>query len=116
MVLVVAERLTGTFYLLVLGVAALVAAVAAYLGGTLLIQVVVAGAISIGGVLWIRARRQTMRPPSMKPLDVGYTVTLESWVNSDGRLARVKYRYVLCEAVVEGGIACVLGEVFAIKR
>jgi len=115
MVLVVAELLTGTFYLLVLGVAALVAAVAAYLGGTLLIQVVVAGAISIGGVLWIRARRQTMRPPSMKPLDVGYTVTLESWVNRDGRLARVKYRDALWDAVVEGEFHGDVGEVFYIQ-
>jgi membrane protein implicated in regulation of membrane protease activity len=113
--LIVAELLTGTFYLLILGVAALVAASVAFLGGAHLIQVILAGAISIAGVLWIRARRKAMTPPSMQALDVGQPVTLESWVNRDDRLARVKYRDALWDAIVEGEFRGESGEVFYIR-
>src|SRR5512134_3883187 len=88
-VLIVTELVTGTFYLLVLGVAALVAAGVAYAGGGFLIQVIVAG------VIWIGGRRRAMATPAMPPLDLGQPVTLDSWVNRDDRLARVKYRDAL---------------------
>ncbi len=109
--LIVAELLTGTFYLLVLGIAALVASATAHLGGTFLVQVVVAGAIAIAGILWVRARKQAMTPASMAPLDVGQPVTLDSWVNRADRLARVKYRDALWDAVIEGECRGETGEV-----
>jgi len=112
--LVVAELLTGTFYLLVLGIAALLASAIAHAGGTLLVQVVVGGAFAIAGILWIRWRKQAMTPPSMAPLDVGQAVMLDSWVNRDDRRARVKYRDALWDAVIEGECRGEAGEVLYI--
>jgi len=113
--LVITELATGTFYLFVLGIAAFVAAAIAFVGGTVLIQVIVAGAIAVAGVLWIRARRKATASPSMKPLDVGQMVTLESWINRDDHLARVKYRDSLWDAIVEGEFRGETGEVFYIR-
>ncbi len=114
-VLIVTELVSGTFYLLVLGVAALVAAGVAYAGGGFLLQVVVAGAIAIAGVFWIRGRKRAMATPAMPPLDVGQPVTLDSWINRDDRLARVKYRDTLWDAIVEGEFRGEAGEVFYIR-
>jgi len=114
-VLIVAELVTGTFYLLVLGVAALVAAAVAYAGAAFLIQVIVAGVIAVAGVFWIRGRRRALATPAMPGLDVGQPVTLDSWINRDDRLARVKYRDALWDAVVEGEFRGEAGEVFYIR-
>jgi membrane protein implicated in regulation of membrane protease activity len=114
-VLIIAELVTGTFYLLVLGVAALLAAAVAYAGGGFLIQVIVAGVIAIAGVFWIRGRKTAMATPAMPSLDVGQPVTLDSWVNRDDRRARVKYRDALWDAIVEGGFRGETGEVFYIR-
>jgi membrane protein implicated in regulation of membrane protease activity len=114
-VLIVAELLTGTFYLFVLGLAALVGAGVAYGGGGFLVQVLVAGAIAIGGVFWIRSRKLASATPKMPSLDVGQPVTLDSWVNRDDRMARVKYRDALWDAVVEGEFRGEAGEVFYIR-
>ena len=46
-VLVMAELLTGTFYLLVLGIAALAAAAIAYVGGDFWVQAMVAAAVAL---------------------------------------------------------------------
>jgi membrane protein implicated in regulation of membrane protease activity len=113
--LIVAELVTGTFYLLVLGIAALVAAAVAYGGGTFLVQVIVAGAIAIAGIFWIRARRKAVAVRVVPGLDVGQPVTLDSWVNRDDRLARVKYRDALWDAIVEGEFRGEAGEVFYIR-
>jgi membrane protein implicated in regulation of membrane protease activity len=114
-VLIVTELVSGTFYLLVLGVAALVAAGVAYAGAGFLIQVIVVGAIAIAGVFWIRGRKRAKATPPMPPLDVGQPVTLDSWVNRDDRLARVKYRDALWDAIVEGEFRGEAGEVFYIR-
>jgi membrane protein implicated in regulation of membrane protease activity len=114
-VLVIAELATGTFYLLVLGVAALVAAAAAYAGGGFIVQVVAAAAIAVAGVFWIRSRKLALATPAMPSLDVGQAVTLDSWVNREDRLARVKYRDALWDAVVDGEFRGEAGEVFYIR-
>ena len=114
-VLIVAELATGTFYLLVLGVAALIAAAVAYAGAGFVMQVMVAGAIAIAGIFWIRARKQALAAQPMPGLDVGQPVTLDSWVNRDDRLARVKYRDALWDAIVEGECRGEAGEVFYIR-
>ena len=98
-----------------LGFAALVAAGIAYLGGSFLIQTIVAGVISVAGVLWIRARKKATATPDMPPLDLGQAVTLESWVNREDRLARVKYRDALWSAIIEGEFRGESGEVFYIR-
>jgi membrane protein implicated in regulation of membrane protease activity len=50
-VLIGAELMTGTFYLLVYGIAAAVAGLAAYLGAGLVAQLIVAALISTAGTL-----------------------------------------------------------------
>jgi membrane protein implicated in regulation of membrane protease activity len=114
--LVVAELLSGTFYLLVLGIAAFIAAAAAWLGAPFLVQVLVAGVIAVAGVFWIRGRKRALATPDMAPLDVGQPVTLQSWVNQADRVARVLYRDALWDAVVEGEFRGEAGEVFYITR
>jgi membrane protein implicated in regulation of membrane protease activity len=114
--LVVAELMIGTFYLLVLGIAAFVAGGVAWFGGPFLPQVVVAGAIAVAGVFWIRSRRHALATPDMPALDVGQAVTLQSWVSQADRVARVMYRDALWDAVVEGEARGEAGEVFYITR
>jgi membrane protein implicated in regulation of membrane protease activity len=114
--LIVAELMSGTFYLLVLGIAALVAGGVAWFGGSFLVQVVVAGGIAVAGVFWIRSRRHALATPDMAPLDVGQPVTLQSWVSQPDRVARVMYRDALWDAVVDGEARGEAGEVFYITR
>jgi len=114
--LVVAELLSGTFYLLVLGVAAFVAAATAWFGAPFLAQVLAAGAIAVAGVFWIRSRKHALATPDMAPLDVGQSVTLQSWVNQADRVARVRYRDALWDAIIEGEARGEAGEVFYITR
>jgi membrane protein implicated in regulation of membrane protease activity len=114
--LIVAELMSGTFYLLVLGIAAFVAGGVAWFGAPFLVQVVVAGAIAVAGVFWIRTRRHALATPDMPSLDVGQSVTLQSWVSQGDRAARVMYRDALWDAVVEGEARGETGEVFYITR
>lgn len=113
--LVVAEMLLGTFYLLVLGLACGVAAVVAHFGGSFLAQVLVAAALAIAGVLWVRARGAGRGTPDMPPLDLGQAVTLERWVSREDRTARVRYRDASWDAVVEGEVRGEPGEVLYIS-
>ena len=112
--LVVTELVTGTFYLLLLGVAAFAAAGVAQFGASFIFQVLIAGAIAIAGVLWIRASRKSRVTPDMQPLDIGQSVTFESWVSRDDRVARVRYRDALWDAVLEGESRGEPGEVLHI--
>jgi membrane protein implicated in regulation of membrane protease activity len=89
--LVGAELLTGTFYLLAVGVAAGLGGVAAWLGAGVPVQYLIAG--GCGVVLTIAAHQWRLRraPVSQQaPLDVGQAVQVQSW-NADGT-ARVAYR------------------------
>jgi membrane protein implicated in regulation of membrane protease activity len=114
--LVIAELLSGTFYLLVLGVATFLAAAVAWFGAPFLVQVVVAGVIAVAGVFWIRSRKHALATPDMASLDVGQPVTLQSWVSKADRVARVMYRDALWDAVVDGEARGEAGEVFFITR
>jgi len=97
--LVIAELLTTTFYLLVLGIAAFAGAMAAYLGFSFWIQAVVAAAVaSIGVVLVSRYRASRAAAPGGNVLDVGQSVVMDSWVSEKNRLARVRYRNALWDA------------------
>jgi membrane protein implicated in regulation of membrane protease activity len=94
-VLVIAELLTGTFYLLVIGVGAFAGSFIAWLGGNELLQAFVGGAVSIGGAVgvhhWHVAHRKG-EPEGSNFLDRGQPVVLEGWANESARIARVKYR------------------------
>jgi len=90
------ELLTGTFYLLMLSMGLIAAAIAAHLGATLPLQLVVAAVVGGGFVVGWRLYKQ--KTPSAAPassnrdvnLDVGEHVRVEQW-NPDGT-ASVKYR------------------------
>jgi membrane protein implicated in regulation of membrane protease activity len=90
-VLVGTELVTGTFYLLAVGVAVAFGGVAAFAGASLPIQFTVAGVLGV--VLTIVAHRLRLAratPPLQPSLDVGQAVRVELW-NPDGT-ARVNYR------------------------
>lgn len=102
-VLIIVEMLTGTFYLLVLGVAALAAAAAAWFGQGFWVQAVITAAVSVCGVILVkRSRGDAKQEAAGQTLDVGQTVLLESWVSEPDGLARVKYRNAQWEAQVIG--------------
>ena len=101
--LVIGELLTGTFYLLVLGIAATGGAALDYFGFPLGAQAGVATAIAIlGAVLVSRYRAKVSKDTSINAIDVGHRVTLDSWVNEAEGLARVRYRDTLWHAKVVG--------------
>jgi len=90
-VLVGAELLTGTFYLLAIGIATALGGAAAFAGADAPIQFVVAGVLGV--VLTIVAHRLRLAratPPAQPPLDIGQPVQVRQW-RDDGTL-RVAYR------------------------
>ena len=90
-VLIGAELVTATFYLLAVGVAFVLGGCAAWLGASVEIQFVVAAVLSVAGT-WAAHRWRTRRgtPPPDVPLDVGKSVQVQIW-HPDGT-ARVTYR------------------------
>lgn len=95
--LVVAELVSGTFFLLALGVAFGVGGLAALLGAAFEIQLVVAGIVAMAGILLAhRWRRRQTTPPQEPAFDIGQTVRVQAW-NPDGT-ARVAYRGTLWQA------------------
>ena len=102
LVLVIVELLTGTFYLLMLGVAAFGAALAAWLGLAFSAQTIVAGVISAAGCYGVHVYRARNRAQQMPPIDAGMPASFESWLDAGARLARVRYRGASWDARVEG--------------
>ncbi|MEI8168162.1 MAG: NfeD family protein [Rhodoferax sp.] len=90
------ELATGTFYLLMLSIGLMAAAISAHLGASQAAQYVVAALVGIGAVLAWRTYKQ--QQPSALPasanhdvnMDIGETVHVEAW-NPDGT-SSVKYR------------------------
>jgi membrane protein implicated in regulation of membrane protease activity len=90
-VLVGAELLTGTFYLLAVGVAAALGGAAAWLGAGVPLQFLIAG--GCGVVLTIAAhqwRKRQAPQAAQVALDVGHPVHVQAW-KEDGSV-RVEYR------------------------
>jgi membrane protein implicated in regulation of membrane protease activity len=109
--LVITELLTGTFYLLVLGVAAFGAALAAWLGfdfGPQAIVFVAVAGVGCYGVHVYRAKNQTQQ---MASIDAGQPASFENWVDQASGLARVRYRGASWEARLEGEAALQPGAV-----
>jgi membrane protein implicated in regulation of membrane protease activity len=102
-VLVIVELLTGTFYLLMLGVAAFGAAAAAYLGLGFGAQIVVAAVVSSAGCYGVHAYRAKNKAGQMAPIDAGMPASFEEWIDPAARLARVRYRGASWDARVQGG-------------
>src|SRR6185436_3903547 len=100
--LVIVELLTGTFYLLMLGVAAFGAAAAAYLGLGFGAQIVVAVVVASAGCYGVHIYRAKNRAGQMAPIDAGMPASFEEWVDPAARLARVRYRGASWDARVQG--------------
>ncbi len=101
-VLVITELVTGTFYLLVLGVGAFASALAAYLGVNLVVQAAIGGGVALAGAYfvhsWHVANRRSDGNAQSNFLDRGQAVVLDGWANEPAGIARVKYRGALWEA------------------
>lgn len=93
---IVAELLTSGIYLLMIAFGLACGAIAAHLGLSLPLQIMIAAAVGMLSVLVcrrLRARRAPELPPSANPdlnLDIGETLHVPEW-NSDGT-ARIPYR------------------------
>ena len=107
------ELLSGTFYLLMMAIGLAAAAVAANLGASLSVQVVVAAVVGGGAVIAWRSykqRRPTAPRASANPdvnLDVGETVHVAAW-DAEGH-ASVKYRGANWQVVIAPGNTAVPG-------
>ena len=104
----IAELLTGTFYLLMLAIGLAAAAVSAHMGVTQTVQLLVAAAVGGGAVVaWhIKQGRSRSEPPAQSNpnvnLDIGEIVHISAW-NPDGT-ASVQYRGAHWTAVHRAGI------------
>ncbi len=108
--LIIAELATGTFFMLVLGIAAFAGAGVAYAGYGFALQSLSAAALAVAGVVLAQRYRKRSATPPMAGLDVGQPAFFQSWVNRSTGQARVKYRDALWDAVVMGDAAGEPGE------
>jgi membrane protein implicated in regulation of membrane protease activity len=90
--LVAAELLTGTFYLLVIGVALACGGIAAWLGVSVPLQWLTAGVLGIAGTILLQRwkRQLAANAPPQPGLDIGQMVQVKTW--GPGGTARVAYR------------------------
>ncbi len=114
-ILIIVELVTGTFYLLVLGLAALVGAGVGYASGAFVWQAVGAAIVAVAGVIWVNQFKKKMAPKRMRGLDVGQPAAFDSWVNKGAGHARVKYRDALWDAQVAGDASGEPGEILYIS-
>jgi membrane protein implicated in regulation of membrane protease activity len=90
------ELVTGTFYLLMLAVGMIAGALAAHLGASVMLQIVVSAIVGGGAVVgWHFKRSKDPKPAAANAnrdvqMDIGETVHVEQW-NADAT-ASVKYR------------------------
>ncbi len=99
--LVLVELLTGTFYLLMLAIAAFGAGFAAWLGQPFGVQAVVAAVISAAGCYGAHLYRAKNAKQQMAPVDAGQPARFENWVDQGAGRARVRYRGAAWDALVE---------------
>ena len=105
MALVIIELLSGTFYLLMLAIAAFGAAAAAYFAQAFPVQCIVATVLGAAGCYGVHLYRAKSAPGRMAPIDAGMPASFESWLDAGSRLARVRYRGASWDARVEGSDA-----------
>ncbi len=113
-ILIIIELVTGTFYLLVLGIASVIAAAIGYAGGGFTWQAVGATVIAMAGVIWVRRFHRSSQRTPMPALDVGQPTVFDAWVSEGTRHARVKHRDALWDAHVVGDVLGDVGEVLYI--
>jgi membrane protein implicated in regulation of membrane protease activity len=111
--LIVVELLSGTFYLLMLAIGTVGAALAAHSGLPLVAQIVISAALGGGAVVawhWRKSASRGEPPAQSNPnvnLDIGETVHIASW-NVDGS-ANVQYRGANWTAIHRPGIVPSVG-------
>jgi membrane protein implicated in regulation of membrane protease activity len=90
--LIAVELLTGTFYLLVIGLAVACGGLAALLGGPVPLQWLIAGVLGVIGTVWLQRWKRGIaaKTPQQQALDIGAQVQVLSW--GPDRTARVAYR------------------------
>ena len=101
---VAVELLTGTFYLLMLGIGMAAGALAAHAGVSTPAQLVVAAIVGGGAVVaWHLVRRQRFAPGAGTNLDfdAGERVHVDAWTSDN--TASVRYRGTVWTAVPAGG-------------
>jgi len=116
--LLVAELLTGTFYLLVISMALAIAGLAALAGAPFALQLVVAAAIGIGGSIWLRATRFGKRlhergDDRIQNMDIGQSLRVDNW--TPARTARANYRGAVWDVELAPGEQPASGE-FVIRE
>lgn len=112
-ILIAAELFTGTFYLLLLALGAVAAALVAWSGAGVSAQLIVAAIVSAGsvtaGYVW-RSKRPSDASSGRNRdviLDVGELVEVSEW-SKDGT-AKVHYRGATWQAQIEPGSQAVAG-------
>ena len=111
--LIALELLSGTFYLLMLSLGLVAAALAAHAGADLSVQLVVAALVGGGAVVAWRAYKQgkpSALPASSNPdvnLDVGEVVQVDAW-DAEGH-ANVKYRGANWQVTLASGFPATPG-------
>lgn len=107
------ELLTGTFYLLMLSLGLAGAAIAAHLGATVPVQLVVAAVLGGGLVVAWRSYRKH-QPPALPAganrdvnLDIGETLQVQAW-NEDGT-STAKYRGAVWNVSLQPGAVATPG-------
>lgn len=100
--LIIIEITSGTFYLLVIGLAAFAGAAIAWFGGDIWLQAVAATVLATAGVIIVHRRRPHAPSAGANDIDAGQRVTVESWVSEADGLARVRYRGTLWDARIVG--------------
>lgn len=90
--LVAAELLTGTFYLLVVGIALAFGGVAAWFDAGVPLQWLIAAALGVIGTVLLQRWKRNLaaHAPAQEGLDIGQMVQIQSW-GPEGT-ARVAYR------------------------
>jgi membrane protein implicated in regulation of membrane protease activity len=106
---VVVELLTGTFYLLMIGLGLAAAAVSAHLGAAQTVQIIIAALVGGGAVFAWHLKQGAGRreqPAQANPnvnLDIGETVHIAAW-EPDGS-ASVQYRGAHWTAIHRSGVS-----------
>lgn len=100
--LVIVELLSGTFYLLMLGIAAFGGAGVAFLGYGFQLQTIVAAAVAAAGCYAVHIYRSRNAGEQMASVDAGQPAEFENWVDEGAGRARVRYRGASWDANVEG--------------
>lgn len=114
--LVIAELISGTFFLLVIGIAALAGGAAAFYHFSFWVQAEIAAAVAVAGVILVMKFRKSQKSTPSVSLDVGHSVVLDSWISEKDRLARVRYRNALWDARLLDEQGAEAGHVLYITR